>query len=153
MPSILDRDLNRRPMSQREAICAEALSWLKVPYRYGDKSGQPTDGAHGTTSPDRGIDCSGFVVSVYSKVFPGQGLDPDLHNTSGLSRSGLFAGTASPLPGDLVLWDGHVGIVLAPASGDFIGSQSSTGVYIASYSSGYWAAQPNRRFLRWFGLV
>ena len=44
-------------------------------------------------------------------------------------------------PGDLVFFDtykkdGHVGIYLG--NGNFIGSQSSTGVAIASMTSGYW---------------
>ncbi len=54
-------------------------------------------------------------------------------------------------PGDLVFFDtykndGHVGIYIG--GGQFIGSQSSTGVAIANMSSGYWKDVFNGRVVR-----
>jgi hypothetical protein len=50
--------------------------------------------------------------------------------------------------GDLVLWDGHVGIVTDPQLGKSVGAQASTGVAEATCSSGYWVEHKERRFVR-----
>jgi len=59
----------------------------------------------------------------------------------------------SPAPGDLVHWPGHIGVVLDPDQGTFIGSQSSTGVAISNYKKGWWGGEYGGRapdyFLRW----
>lgn len=95
-----------------------------IPYRYGG----------GTTA---GFDCSGYTSYVFRQV--GRSLPRTAAGqysaTSRVSRS-------QAQPGDLVFFSNgggisHVGIYLG--GGNFIGSQTSTGVAVASFNSGYWA--------------
>ncbi|MFE8697356.1 coiled-coil domain-containing protein [Cytobacillus sp. FJAT-53684] len=82
------------------------------------------------------FDCSGFVSWAFA-----QGGISVPSSTSGLRHSGSKVSTSDMKPGDLVFFDtykkdGHVGIYLG--GGRFLGSQNSTGVAIASLTSGYW---------------
>lgn len=94
---------------------------------------------HGQVSYSQ-MDCSHFVVAVLKQAvdrnFPYMVANDFRH-------SHLFRKVDKPERGDIVHWqhspNGHVGIVLDPISGEFIGSQSSTGVAKARYNSGYWA--------------
>ncbi|GAE92819.1 hypothetical protein JCM21714_1839 [Gracilibacillus boraciitolerans JCM 21714] len=81
------------------------------------------------------FDCSGFV----SWAFRQAGISLPA-STDGLSSVGTKISLSEAKPGDLVFFNtyktnGHVGIYLG--NNKFIGSQSSTGVAIASMS-GYW---------------
>lgn len=92
------------------------------------------------------FDCSGFVHWAYSQAGIGIG-----SSTDSLKGSGRRVSTSEMRPGDLVFFDtyktdGHVGIYLG--GGQFIGSQSSTGVAIANMSGGYWADTFNGRVVR-----
>ncbi len=86
-----------------------------------------------------GFDCSGFVSWAYGEA--GQSLPS---NTRSLRTVGTKVSISEAQPGDLIFFtnpggqvDGHVGIYLG--NGNFIGSQSSTGVAIESiYSNSYW---------------
>jgi len=66
----------------------------------------------------------------------------------------LFAGAPGfrrvwqPQAGDLVVWRGHVGIVVDPEQKSFL-SALSTGVKIASYESRYWKSKGEARFFRY----
>ena len=82
------------------------------------------------------FDCSGFVSWAFSQAGVRVGA-----STDSLKYAGRQVSTSEMRPGDLVFFntyktDGHVGIYLG--GGQFIGSQSSTGVAIANMSSGYW---------------
>ncbi|WP_313799693.1 NlpC/P60 family protein [Cytobacillus sp.] len=82
------------------------------------------------------FDCSGFVSWAFS-----QGGINLPASTSSLRYSGSKISPSDLKPGDLVFFDtykkdGHVGIYIG--GGKFIGSQSSTGVAVASMTSGYW---------------
>jgi cell wall-associated NlpC family hydrolase len=149
MPAILDRDLSYAHLPANERICQEAMFWLKTRYKYGDKRAEAADGAHGTSSPPRGIDCSGFVVKVFQRIFPASGLNPSSLGAATLRSSPLFQDITQPRRGDLISWPDHVGIVIDPVAQKFIGAQTSTGVAVASYGSGYWALRPDRLFRRW----
>lgn len=109
----------------RDKIIQEAISWKGVPYLYGGDS-------------KTGIDCSHFVWRVYKAVvFPDM---PYIFNDP--SRDGEYFNQVAKekvLKGDLVVWSGHIGIVVDPILGTFIGSQSTNGVSGAYYSSGYWS--------------
>ncbi len=85
------------------------------------------------------FDCSGYV----SWAFRQAGVSVSA-STAGLSSTGTKVSTSEMKPGDIVFFntyktDGHVGIYLG--NDQFIGSQSSTGVAIASMNSGYWSAR------------
>lgn len=91
----------------------------------------------GAKNPSAGqFDCSGFVSWAYEQE--GTSLP---RSTSGLSSVGSKVSASDMQVGDLVFFDtyktnGHVGIYMG--NGQFIGSQSSTGVAIANMTSGYW---------------
>lgn len=92
------------------------------------------------------FDCSGFVHYAFSQAGIQVG-----SSTDSLKYAGSQVSTSEMRPGDLVFFntyktDGHVGIYLG--GGQFIGSQSSTGVAIANMSSGYWKQHFNGRVVR-----
>ena len=92
--------------------------------------------------------------AIYDEVFPQAGLASrnDLNALKFLTAD-LFRDVSEPDPGDIVCWDGHVGIVCDPAAGKFLGAQTSTGVMVASYKSGYWATtKAVKKFRRWKSL-
>lgn len=93
----------------------------------------------GGTSPVTGFDCSGFTQYVFRQA------GKSIPRTSG-SQYAQSTKVTNPQPGDLVFFSGnrngvitHVGIYTG--GGQFIGSQSSTGVAYASATSGYWGAR------------
>lgn len=89
----------------------------------------------GSTS---GFDCSGFTQYVFARA--GRSI-PRSAAAQYSASSRVSRGQAQP--GDLVFFSlsgggvNHVGIYLG--GGSFIGSQTSTGVAVASINSGYWA--------------
>jgi len=106
------------------SVVSVAHSLKGVPYSYGG----------GSLS---GFDCSGFTAYVFAQA--GRSLPrtaaSQYASTSRISRSQAQAG-------DLVFFSqgggiDHVGIYLG--GGNFIGSQTSTGVAVASINSGYWS--------------
>ena len=59
-----------------------------------------------------------------------------------------FARVRYPHAGDLVVWPGHVGIVMAPSEHSFF-SLVSTGMEVQDYDSPYWRSRGKRRFYRY----
>lgn len=92
-----------------------------------------------------GLDCSHFVNSIFQQAGRFYRYAP--------SRV-LYRGTAAfrqvsrPQPGDLIVWPGHVGIVVDPARATFL-SALRRGVRISSYTSRYWRRRGRARFLRY----
>ena len=88
------------------------------------------------------------------EVFPAEGLDARADLDALTFRSiDLFVDIDTPREGDIVCWDGHVGIVYDPSKQLFIGSQTSTGVMVAAYGSGYWATtKVVKKFRKWMTL-
>ena len=83
------------------------------------------------------FDCSGYVSWAFRQI--GVSLPT---STDAILHSGQRISASEMRPGDLVFFDtykrnGHVGIYAG--NGQFIGSQSSTGVAFANMTSGYWA--------------
>jgi cell wall-associated NlpC family hydrolase len=110
-----------------------ASTWRYTPYKYGGDS-------------HNGVDCSHFVWEVI-KAAGHQGAH--YHSTSDVARSADYSAVDMPAAGDIVLFDGHMGIVVDPGAGLFMGAQSH-GVDEASYTSGYWGKQ-RHSFYRYVG--
>lgn len=91
------------------------------------------------------LDCSHFVNSLFQQSGLYYKYEP--------SRV-LYRGTAAfkrvyrPQPGDLIVWPGHVGIVVDPEHTTFL-SALQRGVRISSYTSRYWRRRGHARFLRY----
>jgi NlpC/P60 family len=91
------------------------------------------------------LDCSHLVHTVYERAgFP----------YAYASSSDLYAGVdefqqvARPGVGDLVVWPGHVGIVVNPSESTFF-SALRAGAGVESYSSSYWKERGKPRFFRY----
>jgi cell wall-associated NlpC family hydrolase len=125
-------------------------------------SGDEARGASQTLTPDDGLaviaaaldsnihlrakrDCSHLVHAIYDRAgFPYTYED----------SSDLYVGTPDfkrvgrPQPGDLVVWRGHVGIVVNPAQGAFFSAMRS-GPGIDSYDAPSWKQRGPVRFYRY----
>src|SRR5699024_10227578 len=87
----------------------------------------------GGKNPSTGFDCSGFVSWAYGGKLPS--------STGALQGVGSKVSLSEAQPGDLIFFDtyktnGHVGIYLG--NGQWVGSQSSTGVAVSDLSNTYW---------------
>jgi lipoprotein Spr len=125
----------------RKAVLEIASEWKGTKYLIGGNSKD-------------GIDCSHFVYQVLNaarekvaKPYPAPQII-DYRNTATIEASHIFFPINVPESCDFVLWDSHIGIIIDPNEGKFIGAQTSTGVEEASYTSGYWAKQSGKRFIR-----
>ena len=90
-------------------------------------------------------DCSHLVHLLFSRaglVYPYEG--------SRVLHRGVpdFERVRVPQPGDLVIWPGHVGIVLSPEDTTFLSSVRS-GIITESWTADYWAARGRPRFFRY----
>jgi hypothetical protein len=90
-------------------------------------------------------DCSHLVHDIYERAG---------FSYSYVPSSGLYAGIAEfrrvtrPQPGDLIVWPGHVGIVVSPTRHTFYSSLRS-GLGVEPYDSDYWKQRGRPRFLRY----
>jgi NlpC/P60 family len=90
------------------------------------------------------FDCSHLVHSLYERA--------GLHYQYATSRA-LYRGieefqrVLEPISGDVVVWRGHMGIVVDPSQHSFL-SALKTGVKISSYISSYWKHRGSPRFFR-----
>lgn len=90
-------------------------------------------------------DCSHLVQAIYRKAgFPYE------YATSNDLFTGVegFERVRQPQPGDLVVWRGHVGIVIRPSRHVFF-SFKHAGPGIDDYSSHYWSGRGRPRFYRY----
>jgi hypothetical protein len=90
-------------------------------------------------------DCSHFVNAIYVQA----GLDYEYARTQEIFEGiDSFRRVYRPQPGDLVVWQGHVGIVVDPDEHSFYSSVLS-GFAIEDYRSTYWANRGQPRFYRY----
>lgn len=113
------------PAPSGGSVVSIAHSLTGVPYSYG-----------GTTPS--GFDCSGFITYVFNQA----GARSLPRTAAGMYSATTRISRDQAQPGDLVFFSqgggiDHAGIYLG--GGNFIGSQSSTGVAVASINSGYWS--------------
>jgi cell wall-associated NlpC family hydrolase len=90
------------------------------------------------------FDCSHLVHSLYELVgmhYPYATSRTLYHGIEGFQR------VPDPIPGDVVVWRGHMGIVVDPSQHSFL-SALKTGVKISSYISSYWKHRGPPRFFR-----
>lgn len=110
-----------------------------------DRSSLIAVALHSKTPRQAERDCSHLVHSIYERAgFPYPYADSeDLY-----SGARGFRGVAHPQSADLVVWHGHVGIVLRPAGHKFF-SFLSKGPGIDDYRSRYWKTRGQPRFYRY----
>ncbi|HEY6272790.1 MAG TPA: NlpC/P60 family protein [Terriglobales bacterium] len=90
-------------------------------------------------------DCSHFVNAIYAQA----GLDFEYSSSSDIFDGiNSFRRVHRPQPGDLVVWRGHVGIVVDPNEHSFYSSVLS-GFAIEDYLSDYWVSRGPPRFYRY----
>lgn len=92
------------------------------------------------------LDCSHFV----NQLFEESGLTYNYTPSHVLYRgkTDAFRRVYRPAAGDLVVWPGHVGIVVDPEEKTFV-SALRRGVRISSYISSYWRQRGVPRFMRY----
>jgi cell wall-associated NlpC family hydrolase len=93
------------------------------------------------------LDCSHFVQYLYEQAGLYYGYAPSRTLYDGMDG---FRRVAHPKPGDLIVWRGHVGIVVDPEETTFLSALRS-GVKVSSYQSHYWKRRGKPRFLRYVG--
>jgi len=91
------------------------------------------------------LDCSHFVQYLYEQAGLYYGYAPSRVLYEGMES---FKRVLHPRAGDLIVWRGHVGIVVDPAETTFLSSLRS-GVKTSSYESHYWRKRGKPRFLRY----
>lgn len=97
------------------------------------------------SGPDRRQDCSHLVHAIYSRA----GFSYPYASSSDLySGTGGFQRVTRPHPGDLVVWSGHVGIVVNPAQRVFF-STLRRGPGTDNYGAEYWKQRGPARFYRY----
>jgi hypothetical protein len=90
-------------------------------------------------------DCSHFVNAVYAQA----GLDYEYASSSDVFDGiDSFRRVQTPQAGDLVVWQGHIGIVVDPEEHSFYSSVLS-GFAIEDYRSDYWTSRGHPRFYRY----
>lgn len=102
----------------------------------------------GTQIHETELDCSHFVQFMYEQAGLYYGYTPSKVLYEGIKD---FKRVMHPKAGDLVVWPGHVGIVVDPEETTFLSALRS-GVKTASYASNYWKKRGHPRFLRYVGL-
>jgi hypothetical protein len=94
---------------------------------------------------DSNADCSNLVHAIYERA----GFTYSYANSFELYR-GIkeFRRVLHPQPGDLVVWRGHVGIVISPVQRSFFSAMRS-GRGVEFYDSPYWQSRGRPRFFRY----
>jgi len=91
-------------------------------------------------------DCSHLVHDIYSLI----GLEYDYAPSRNLyfNEVTAFRRVFHPQPGDLIVWLGHVGVVVSPLEHSFYSSLNS-GLLVDDYLKRYWRQRGTPRFYRY----
>jgi cell wall-associated NlpC family hydrolase len=90
-------------------------------------------------------DCSHLVHAIYLRA----GFSYPYASSSDLyDGADDFQRVTRPQPGDLVVWPGHVGIVVSPAEHSFF-SRLRSGPGVDAYDAPYWKERGQARFFRY----
>ena len=91
------------------------------------------------------LDCSHLVHELYQRA----GLNYEYVNSEQLydGISG-FRQVDEPVAGDIIVWRGHMGVIVDPLLHSFL-SALRTGVKISAYDSNYWKGRGIPRFFRY----
>lgn len=92
------------------------------------------------------LDCSHFVHRIFERSGLPYAYAPSVSLYQG--EVAQFRRVYRPQAGDLIVWLGHVGIVVDPVAQTFLSALRS-GVKIAAYDSRYWKKKGHPRFLRY----
>ena len=112
-----------------------------------EDSGAIVDSAMAVSSTGSRLDCSHLVHRAYEDA----GYEFDYAPSRELYRGHpSFRRIQRPQAGDLIVWRGHVGIVVDPARRLFFSALRS-GYKVANYTSRYWKRRGTARFLRYVG--
>lgn len=91
------------------------------------------------------LDCSHLVHRLYQRA----GLDYTYVNSTEMYEGvSEFQQVSEPEPGDIVVWEGHMGVVVDPDEHSFL-SALRTGVKTSHYDSPYWQRRGRPRFFRY----
>jgi hypothetical protein len=154
VPVALTAQQNREPMAATYSATGDALDGRsnRVASRMlTSDEGLAVIGAalESRANPDLESDCSHLVHAIYERA----GFPYAYASSSTLyGGSGEFRRVTRPQPGDLVVWAGHVGIMVNPAQRSFFSALRS-GLGVDSYDSAYWRERGHPRFLRYITAV
>lgn len=90
-------------------------------------------------------DCSHFVHLIYDHAGFPYGYENSVTLYDGTSD---FQRVTHPQPGDLIVWRGHMGIIVNPVQHSFF-SSLRTGFGVEKYDSRYWRKRGRPRFYRY----
>jgi hypothetical protein len=102
----------------------------------------------GSQIPDTEMDCSHFVQYLYEQAGLYYEYAPSRALYIGMEP---FKRVRYPEAGDVIVWQGHMGVVVDPGEGTFLSAVRS-GVKTYSYRSGYWKRRGRPHFLRFRGV-
>jgi cell wall-associated NlpC family hydrolase len=98
--------------------------------------------------PDTDMDCSHFVQYLYEQAGLYYEYAPTRILYAGMEP---FKRVRHPEAGDVIVWQGHMGVVVDPEEGTFL-SVVRSGVKVHFYHSGYWKSRGRPHFLRYRGV-
>jgi hypothetical protein len=95
--------------------------------------------------PPKRRDCSHFVQTIYERAGFPYSYENSIAMYDGTSN---FERVTQPQTGDLIVWRGHMGVVVNPVQHSFF-SALRTGLGVEKYDSPYWKRRGRPRFFRY----
>lgn len=95
--------------------------------------------------PPKRRDCSHFVNTVYERAGFPYAYQNSVAMYDGISD---FERVSKPQPGDIIVWRGHMGVIVNPVQHSFF-SALRTGLGVENFDSPYWKRRGRPRFYRY----